>query len=79
MTDGQRREGIEVLKLNTLLYPKSGNTFDSLAEAYAITGDREAAIRNYRLSLERDPGNRNAVDQLRALGAPPPAGARATH
>jgi CubicO group peptidase (beta-lactamase class C family) len=79
VTDGQRREGIEVLKLNTVLYPKSGNTFDSLAEAYAITGDREAAIRNYRLSLERDPANRNAVEQLRALGAPPPAGTRATH
>lgn len=79
VTDGQRREGIEVLKLNTVLYPKSGNTFDSLAEAYAISGDREAAIRNYRLSLERDPANRNAVEQLRALGAPPPAGTRAKH
>nr|WP_295376060.1 serine hydrolase domain-containing protein [Pseudoxanthomonas sp.] len=73
--DGQVKEGLAVLKLNTDLYPRSGNTFDTLAGAYAISGDREAAIRNYRLSLERDPGNRNAVDQLRALGAPVASGA----
>lgn len=77
--DGQTKEGLAVLKLNTELFPASGNTFDTLAEAQAMTGDREAAIRNYRLSLERDPGNRNAVDQLRALGAPVASGTPARH
>jgi len=68
--DGQTKEGLAVLQLNTELFPASGNTFDTLAEAQAISGDREAAIRNYRISLQRDPENRNAVERLRALGAP---------
>ncbi|MGX5732263.1 serine hydrolase [Pseudoxanthomonas beigongshangi] len=73
--DGRAKEGLAVLQLNTELFPASGNTFDTLAEAQAMTGDRDAAIRNYRISLERDPDNRNAVDRLRALGAPVAAGA----
>lgn len=72
--EGQTREGIEILKLNTLLYPASGNTFDSLAEAYEMSGDRAAAIRNYRRSLELDPGNGNARHHLQQWGAPAAAG-----
>ncbi len=69
MQEGQLVPSIAVLELNTALYPRSGNTFDSLAEAYETAGDRTAAIRNYRRSLELDPQNTNAVVHLRALGA----------
>ena len=48
-------------------YPEGFNTYDSLAEAYAVKGDRELAIKNYRRSLELNPQNTNAVAKLKEL------------
>lgn len=69
------KESIEIFKLATIEYPKSGNTFDSLAEAYQQADDKPLAIKNYQRSLELDPTNTNAVDRLKTLhaGAPTPA------
>ncbi len=61
------KAAIEVFKLNVVLYPKSANTYDSLAEAYQVNGDRARAIENYRRSLELNPKNANAVEHLRVL------------
>jgi CubicO group peptidase (beta-lactamase class C family) len=61
------RQAIEIFKLAVSLYPKSANTYDSLAEAYEIAGDRALAIKNYRRSLELNPKNVNAVDHLKTL------------
>lgn len=69
MQEGEHAPSIAVLELNTMLFPRSGNTFDSLAEACETVGDRDAAIRNYRRSLELDPQNTHATNHLRALGA----------
>jgi tetratricopeptide (TPR) repeat protein len=63
----QKKEAIEVFKLNVRLYPKSANTYESLAEGYEATGDKESAIKNYRRSLELDPKNKNAAQRLKAL------------
>lgn len=60
-------DAIEVLKQNTIDYPQSANTWDSLAEAYMIKGQKELAIKNYEKSLELDPNNKNAVEQLKKL------------
>ncbi len=60
---------IAVLRLNAEQYPKSGNAWDSLAEAYAKAGKREIAAIYYRKSLENDPGNEHALEELRALAA----------
>ena len=48
-------EAIEVFKLNTQNYPKSWNSFDSLAEAYKISGDIKNAITNYEKAIELIP------------------------
>lgn len=58
---------IEIFKLNVEAFPESGNVYDSLAEAYMKAGEKELAIKNYAKSLERSPGNRNAVEQLATL------------
>lgn len=50
-------KAIAVLAFNTRLYPDSPNTYDSLAEAYLTNGDRENAIKYYRLAVEKNPGN----------------------
>jgi tetratricopeptide (TPR) repeat protein len=60
-------EAIAIFKLNVTTYPRSSNAYDSLGEAYMTHGDREDAIRSYRRSLELNPRNGNAVEQLRVL------------
>jgi CubicO group peptidase (beta-lactamase class C family) len=67
---GKTKEAIEVLKLNTRLYPEGANTFDSLAEAYEAAGNKALAIQNYRRSLVLNPANKNASDHLLKLGQP---------
>ena len=45
-------KAIAILQLNTELYPASANTYDSLAEAYMTSGDKEKAIAFYRKSMQ---------------------------
>lgn len=60
-------DAIAIFKLNAEEYPKSGNAYDSLAEAYAKDEQKQLAIANYRKSLELDPKNQNAADKLKEL------------
>jgi dienelactone hydrolase len=58
-----------IFRLGTELYPADANLFDSLAEADENNHDPAAAIQHYRRSLELNPGNANARQRLKALGA----------
>ena len=60
---------IRILSLNTEVYPKSGNTWDSLGEAYMDDGDIADAVANYHKSLSINPGNQNAREMLAKMGA----------
>jgi CubicO group peptidase (beta-lactamase class C family) len=64
---GKMKEAIGVFKLNVEIFPKSGNPYDSLGEAYLLNGNKELAIENYKKSLELDPQNTNAVEMLKKL------------
>ena len=66
----QFKEAIRVFQLNVDAYPRSSNTYDSLAEAYMDDGNAPQAIANYRRSLELNPKNSNAVRMLQKLNAP---------
>lgn len=57
-------KAIEVFKLNVTLNPDSWNAYDSLAEAYLKSGNKELAKKNYRKSLELNPKNDNATKAL---------------
>jgi CubicO group peptidase (beta-lactamase class C family) len=63
------KDAIAVFTQNTVDFPQSSNTWDSLAEGYMIDGDKESAIKYYRKSLELNPDNTNAVQKLKELGA----------
>ena len=63
-------DAIEIFKLSVEDYPKSYNTWDSLAEAYMDHGDKDLAIKNYQKSLELNPNNTNAVKNLKQLNQP---------
>ena len=63
------RDAVEIFKLNVEMFPKAGNTYDSLAEAYMNLNERELAISNYKKSLELDPKNTNAIAIIKRLEA----------
>lgn len=71
LRSGKRQEAVEIFKLNVEAYPKGFNTYDSLAEAYAATDQRDLAIANYKKSIELNPENKSAVDGLKRLEQPP--------
>ncbi|MGO4771671.1 serine hydrolase [Flavobacterium sp. W22_SRS_FK3] len=56
---GKKKEAIEIFKINVENFPKSGNAYDSLGEAYLADGDTKLAIENYSKSVELDPTNEN--------------------
>lgn len=58
---------IEAFKINVSNYAESFNVYDSLAEAYMVKGDKELAIKNYEKSLELNPKNENAKEQLKKI------------
>jgi tetratricopeptide (TPR) repeat protein len=62
---------IAVFQINATDHPKSGNAYDSLAEAYARKGDKKLAIENYTKSVALDSTNTHAkqqIDELRGKG-----------
>lgn len=65
--DDNQDFAIELLRINTDLYPDSANTWDSLAYAYQQAGNREKAIENFRNALKRDPELASALKGLAEL------------
>lgn len=59
---------IAVFAINTRVYPRSANTYDSLGEALVVAGRREEGIAAYRHALAIDPEFRSSVEALRRLG-----------
>lgn len=65
-------EAIDVLKLNTVKNPDNPNTWDSLGEAYALSGDKKNAIVNFKKALSMNPQppvRVNSEKYLKQLGA----------
>jgi hypothetical protein len=61
------KDAIRVFQLNVEAFPKSANTYDSLAEGYMDDGENALAIANYQKSLQLNPKNRNAEVMLQKL------------
>jgi len=61
------KEAIEIFRITVELFPESWNAYESLGEAYMKAGNKELAIENYEKSLELNPQNTNAVEQLKKL------------
>jgi len=67
LLEGRIKEAIRVFESNVENYPRAFNAYDSHGEAYWRDGNTEAAIRNYRKSLELNPQNANAVEALKVI------------
>ncbi|MCB0853557.1 MAG: serine hydrolase, partial [Bacteroidetes bacterium] len=67
MNEEKYQEAIQVLTLNTELFPKEANPYDSLGEAYYKSGDRENARKYYQKALEIDPDLPSAREMMGKL------------
>jgi thiol-disulfide isomerase/thioredoxin len=63
----KQKEALLVFKLNTLFFPESWNTFDSLGEAQMKAGDYVAAVDNYLKVMQMDQGNEHAQGMLKKI------------
>ena len=66
----QISQAMRIFQLNAEAYPQSGNSWDSLAEAYMDEGNKPQAVAYYKKSLQLNPKNTNAVTMLQRLQAP---------
>jgi len=64
---GLQQHALEVMKINSQLFPQSWNAYDSLAEIYLKSGDKENAKLNYQRSVALNPKNDGAKKQLENL------------
>ena len=55
-------DAVGVFKINVALYPKSSNVYDSLAEAYLLSGDSLQAYNNYKMAFNYDNENNQAKE-----------------
>ena len=65
---GKVDSALAVFRRNVQAHPKSWNAYDSLAEAYAIKGDKRLALENYSkaLAMTRDPGQKQRIEGVLA-------------
>jgi len=56
-----------VFAFNAKRFPQSSNVYDSLGEALMKAGRIDESIRNYRKSVELDPGNENAKAMVKKM------------
>ena len=67
--ENKPNDALKIFKLNTELYPESGNTYDSYAETLAGLGNKKEAIKNYKKAFELNPKNTNAQEQAKKLAS----------
>lgn len=68
----QQDKAIEIFVMNTKKHPESANVWDSLGEAYALKGDKQNAINNFKKSLSLNPPanvKANSEKYLKQFGA----------
>ena len=60
-------EAIAVFKINVKLFPDLANPYDSLGDAFIQIGDKDNAIQNFQLALEKDPNFESSKAKLNKL------------
>lgn len=62
---GNHNTAIAFLKINTILFPESSNSWDSLGEAYFFDKQYELSIESMKKSLEYNQNNQYAVEFIK--------------
>ena len=64
LMEGKIKSAIEIFKLLVSEFPNSANPYDSLGEAYLKDGNEALALVNYEKSIQLNPKNNHAIDQV---------------
>lgn len=64
---GRITQAIQLFRLNTMLYPKSANTFDSLGDAYLANGQNELALRSSEKAIALLKDDRSGEERKKAI------------
>ncbi len=67
MYEERNEDALKLFEVNTKLYPKSSNAFDSYGEGLIKIGDKKKAIWAYNKSLELNPNNENAKTAIKKI------------
>jgi tetratricopeptide (TPR) repeat protein len=67
LSNGYISQALETFKVTTLLFPESGNAYDSYAEALLKIGKKEEAIMMYKKSIELNPNNESGKQILKKI------------
>ena len=59
---------IEILRINTTLFPNEANPYDSLGDAFMKKGDTESAVESFKKALEIDLNFDSSKQKLEMLG-----------
>lgn len=68
LNGGEATLAVRVFRINTRVFPKSANTWDSLGEALLAAGQRDEGIAAYRQALAIDPTFVSSQQALQRLG-----------
>ena len=67
LTTKRQNEAIEVLKLNTLLFPEDAKAFEFLANSYYSENQTKKALKYYKKALKLSPEDQNLKSYIAAL------------
>ena len=67
MRERDFERALGIFKINNILYPKSSNTYDSMADAYLRMKDTTNAVTYYKKALSINPENRSSIRQMEKL------------
>jgi CubicO group peptidase (beta-lactamase class C family) len=67
--DKRPQDANQIFLVNSLEHPSSSNAFDSLAEAYQVSGQEGLAKANYKKAIELDASNVHAKTMLAQTGS----------
>ncbi len=68
---GKFDRAVSIFTANTQKFPESANVWDSLGECYAMKGDKDNAVKNFKKSLSLNPNDAtkaNSIKYLKQLG-----------
>lgn len=67
LKEGRVEDAIRIYQENARVFPRDAKTYDLLAAAYSVKGEISNTVKYYKLALEKDPVDANAIECLRQL------------
>ena len=65
--NGKPETAMQIFQMNVYVHPKTAKAWQSLAEGYMETGNKELALKFFKKSLSINPDNPFATDMIKKL------------